>query len=283
MSRGHILILEDDLLVRLACTAALEEAGLTVVEAGDLASARHAIKANDFDLQVLTVDVPDGDGLDLCHEVRLSGYNGPILIQSGYDWSEKYLAAMRAGASDFLTKPYSDQQFVERVELLLGMPPIVRRSSRSSRSSGSNAPTAPAYALPVIASALAALQFIRPIPGSMPRHPKGEGENENKDVRLLPLNEPEAEALQASLEALRDLLAQAEPPQAEIDKHRAVLVGLVSSVGAWVGGRATVVTDELLKNSARIAVGVLVAKAMGLRLDLIHIVASLAGIGVVDH
>lgn len=277
-SRPRILFQDDDFLTRLHGEEPLVEAGLEVVSVGDNESARRAILQADrsFDVVVLNGRLPDGRGIDLCTELRQSGLDVPILMQSGDSHFEVYREAMRAGVSDYLEKPWSQVELLERVQLLLDMPPIARQiGSKSVSPNGSNIPTAESYCIERIRSALAHLSEIRPIKGTLPIYAPNTDEHKRKDARPIALSEPEVDDLLATLKAIQIHLAHNANDIDEQTRLQATLLGFIHSAGSWLGGRANVVTDESLKLFVRVGVTLYVFHLSGLRVDLLHILVAL--------
>jgi DNA-binding response OmpR family regulator len=69
---AHVLIVEDETLLRQSLAAYLERCGHTVAQAASLAEARCQLAANPFDALILDVGLPDGDGLELLHEAGVA-------------------------------------------------------------------------------------------------------------------------------------------------------------------------------------------------------------------
>lgn len=118
MKKATLLIVEDDLNILRANTAALELEGYRVLAAETLESARSAAKACPPDLILLDILLPDGNGLDFCGELR--GESGVrILFLSALGEKADVLAGLRAGGDDYIAKPYDMDELILRVEALL--------------------------------------------------------------------------------------------------------------------------------------------------------------------
>jgi DNA-binding NtrC family response regulator len=115
---ARVLLVEDERLIRWALRSALEAEGLEVVEAGTVADGRAALAAADPDAVLCDVRLPDGSGLDVVRQAAADQPDVPVLVITAYGSVEDAVAAMRAGAYDYLTKP------VEPAVLL----PLVRRA-----------------------------------------------------------------------------------------------------------------------------------------------------------
>ncbi len=121
-----ILILEDDAGTCRLLRAALTEAGLGVETYGSLLHARSAIRAEEFDLYLLDLSLPDGDGLTLCPAIRARSQN-PIIMLTMRGAIADIEKGLDQGADDYITKPFQVREVVARVRAQL------RRSMRASQ------------------------------------------------------------------------------------------------------------------------------------------------------
>jgi two-component system KDP operon response regulator KdpE len=108
------LIVEDELQLRRLVRTALEAEGLSVEEAATLREGLREASRCRPDLIVCDLGLPDGDGIDLVREVR-SWLGTPILILSARTAEDAKIAALDAGADDFVTKPFSVGELMARV------------------------------------------------------------------------------------------------------------------------------------------------------------------------
>ena len=114
-----ILLLEDDFFLRDGLCVLLEKEGYTVQSARDCAEARALMGKSCFDLAILDVMLPDGSGLEICQELRLSGNPVPILFLTACDEEYQIVRGLDAGADDYVTKPFKMLEFLSRVRALL--------------------------------------------------------------------------------------------------------------------------------------------------------------------
>lgn len=117
MHRATILIIEDDADIMRANRMALELEGYRVLEAGTLAKGREVVEAEEPDLILLDIMLPDGNGLEYCQQLRGGGIR--ILFLSALNSKEDTLTGLRAGGDDYITKPYLIDEMLARVEVLL--------------------------------------------------------------------------------------------------------------------------------------------------------------------
>jgi DNA-binding response OmpR family regulator len=117
-----ILIVEDNdelravLMEHLGAEAAFEPAGAaTLAEASRLLSAAEAR----FDVVVLDVNLPDGDGRDFCAQLRQQGHNMPIIMLTGTSEETDVVRGLNAGANDYICKPFRAKELLARINVQL--------------------------------------------------------------------------------------------------------------------------------------------------------------------
>ncbi len=118
----RLLLVEDDASLAKVMVRGLSEEGHAVDHASTVAGASDAMAVNDYDLLVLDLGLPDGDGVDLCRSVRDSGVGLPILMLTARDGLSDKVAGLDAGADDYLTKPFAYPELAARVRALLRRP-----------------------------------------------------------------------------------------------------------------------------------------------------------------
>jgi DNA-binding response OmpR family regulator len=119
-----ILLVEDNPHILKVNRAMLERAGYQVLCAKTASEARALIRQQTFDLLILDIMLPDGDGVALCRELRAPQDNArtaalPILFLSAKRESNDIVAGLQAGGDDYLPKPYNLSVLLARVEALL--------------------------------------------------------------------------------------------------------------------------------------------------------------------
>lgn len=119
---GAILVVEDDANLRMALRDNLEDEGHAVAEAPTLAAADARVAAARFDLIVLDVMLPDGDGYTWCRRLRAAGDRTPVLMLTARALEDDLVTGLDAGADDYLTKPYRLRELLARVRALLRRP-----------------------------------------------------------------------------------------------------------------------------------------------------------------
>ena len=114
----HILIVEDEADIRRFVRLTLETEGHTVHEAATLQRGLIEAGTRRPDLVVLDLGLPDGDGVDLIRELRTWSAT-PIIVLSARSAEASKIAALDAGADDYLVKPFGSGELTARVRAQL--------------------------------------------------------------------------------------------------------------------------------------------------------------------
>lgn len=116
--RIRILLAEEDAVLRAALQSALVNAGYTVESCWDGARAQVWANSGLFHLLILDPILPVRSGFEVCCALRKNAVNTPVLMLGPLDLNHK-LAGFKAGADDYLSKPFELLEFEIRVEALL--------------------------------------------------------------------------------------------------------------------------------------------------------------------
>jgi DNA-binding response OmpR family regulator len=113
-----ILLIEDNPDIMNINASALKLRGYDVLCAEAIEPGREILARRDVDCVVLDILLPDGNGIDLCMELKQT-YDIPILFLSALDKNEDIVDGLRAGGDDYLSKPYDLEVLIARIEALL--------------------------------------------------------------------------------------------------------------------------------------------------------------------
>ncbi|MCP3141753.1 response regulator transcription factor [Pyxidicoccus xibeiensis] len=115
-----ILVVEDDTNLRVALRDNLEhQGGYAVEEATTVREAREHLAKRSFQLILLDVMLPDGDGYSLCRALRDEGVATPVLMLTARTLEDDVVRGFEAGAQDYLGKPYRLRELLARVGALV--------------------------------------------------------------------------------------------------------------------------------------------------------------------
>lgn len=104
---NRILLLEDDAALGQGIRFALENDDVQVELCTALSQAQNILSGTNFDLLILDVNLPDGNGLDLLRNVRHCHSNVPVILLTANDLETDIVVGLESGADDYITKPFS--------------------------------------------------------------------------------------------------------------------------------------------------------------------------------
>ena len=119
----RILIVEDETRIADFLQRGLRAEGHFPVVANDGESGLALALEGDFDLILLDMMLPGLHGREICQQLRMSKINTPLIILSAMDSLDDVIAGLRMGADDYMTKPFSFEELLARIET------VMRRSS----------------------------------------------------------------------------------------------------------------------------------------------------------
>lgn len=128
--KEKIFLLEDDAFLRDGLCELLSKEDYSVTSASSVKEAERIIKEKDFNLIILDVLLPDGNGFDLCGRIRALGISTPILFLTACDDEIQIVRGLDSGADDYVTKPFKLLEFMSRVRALLRRSSVTRFRSR---------------------------------------------------------------------------------------------------------------------------------------------------------
>jgi two-component system, NtrC family, response regulator PilR len=121
--RRDVLVVEDEPDLVATYERLLRRQGCRVVSAGSLVAALAAVERERPQLLITDLKLPDGDGLDVVRAVRARPAPPAVIVVTGYGNGASQDAALAAGATAFLTKPFSTAAFSKLVSSILAALP----------------------------------------------------------------------------------------------------------------------------------------------------------------
>ena len=115
----RILVVEDDLTLSAGVCFELDCNGYLSVAAYNCKKATQFIQNEHFDLAILDVNLPDGNGFDLCREFKAAWPELPVIFLTANDLETDVLNGFDMGAEDYVTKPFNMKILMRRVEVAL--------------------------------------------------------------------------------------------------------------------------------------------------------------------
>lgn len=119
MSKAKILLAEDDLSLSFVIKDNLQEAGFEVTHCSDGEAAWQQFQKKEFDICLLDINMPLRDGFSLAKKIRQQSDVIPILFLTAKSLQEDKIKGFQAGADDYITKPFSMQELLMRMEVFL--------------------------------------------------------------------------------------------------------------------------------------------------------------------
>jgi DNA-binding response OmpR family regulator len=113
----HILIVEDEVGIVQFLQQGLEEEGYTITSASDGLKGFECTQKENFDLILLDWMLPKMTGLELCKSIRLKNTTTPIIFLTAKDTVQETIEGLKAGANDYIKKPFSFDELVERIKI----------------------------------------------------------------------------------------------------------------------------------------------------------------------
>ena len=117
-SELRVLVVEDDSNTRFELLDVLTSGGFDARACASAWEARREIESG-YDLVLLDVGLPDGDGLELCRELRRAGDSTPVIVVTAHGEPERIVRGLDTGADDYLTKPFDSAELLARVRSVM--------------------------------------------------------------------------------------------------------------------------------------------------------------------
>ena len=113
-----ILIVEDDIILNSGLCYNFQINGYDVEPQYNMKSAIDSLKSRNYDLIILDVNLNDGNGFEICKDIRKSS-NIPIVFLTACDLEEDIMNGFKIGADDYITKPFNINIFIKKIEAIL--------------------------------------------------------------------------------------------------------------------------------------------------------------------
>ena len=117
-----ILVIEDDPTVGQFVKRGLEEQRWVVDLVADGEEGERLAASESYDLVILDMRLPGKSGLDVLHSLRARAFERPVLVLTAQDAVDAKVQTLRAGADDYVTKPFAFEELLARVEALARRP-----------------------------------------------------------------------------------------------------------------------------------------------------------------
>jgi two-component system, NtrC family, response regulator PilR len=187
---ARVLIVDDEADIRELLSMALSRMGLSVDAAGTGFEAEQFLQRHRYDLCLTDMRLPDGNGLDLLDHVSRHYPSTPVAVITAFGSAENAVAALKAGAFDYIAKPVALSQLRALVQSALKLPPAPTQAKKSGAPDASN----PAF--PELLGESVPMQQTRAIIAKLARsqapiHVRGEsGSGKELAARLIHLHGP---------------------------------------------------------------------------------------------
>lgn len=120
-----MFVLEDDEAIGIGLSYSLENEGYNVTLAKNVKEAKSIISSTTFDFYILDINLPDGNGYEVCRLIKEKG-DLPVIFLTAYDDEVNVVAGFDLGADDYITKPFRIRELMARIKSVL------RRYSKDS-------------------------------------------------------------------------------------------------------------------------------------------------------
>jgi DNA-binding NtrC family response regulator len=124
MSSLHVLVIDDEPALRQILASAVSKAGYSVDQASGVIQATSKLARGDVDVALCDIKMPDGNGIELVRNTRAAGIETTFIMVTGFASVETAVEALKAGATDYITKPVRFEEVAHRlsqIEALRGL------------------------------------------------------------------------------------------------------------------------------------------------------------------
>ncbi len=125
----RILLVEDDDRVASFLERGLRAEGYFIVRASDGKEGLELATEGDFNLILLDIMLPGLNGLEVCQALRIKKFDTPIIMLTAMDQSQDIVKGLKLGADDYVTKPFSYDELLARIEVVVRRSPVNQKNS----------------------------------------------------------------------------------------------------------------------------------------------------------
>lgn len=126
-SKGRVLIVDDEAMVRELLLISVESFGFDCVEASDGLQAMKILEGQSFDVVVTDMVMPEVGGMELLEHIRVNYPRVGVIVVTGYMGVFSYVDVIQAGASDFIVKPFNSDELEAKINRILREQEMVRQ------------------------------------------------------------------------------------------------------------------------------------------------------------
>ncbi len=137
---ARVLVVDDEPDIRELLERTLLKMGLGVASVGTVSEAKERLKGERFDLCLTDMRLPDGEGLELVRHIGALGADVPVAVITAYGSAENAVAALKAGAFDYVSKPIGLEQLRALVKSALSLPDRAQAPAKGQQLLGDSAP-----------------------------------------------------------------------------------------------------------------------------------------------
>lgn len=128
----NILLVEDDVTLAMGIEYSLKNEGFNVKTVGKIKDAKEKISNSHIDIILLDVNLPDGNGYELCKEVRVDS-EVPIIFLTACDEEVNIVMGLDLGADDYITKPVRVRELVARINAVARRKGVVSKDKEDNK------------------------------------------------------------------------------------------------------------------------------------------------------
>jgi two-component system response regulator PilR (NtrC family) len=137
---AQVLVVDDEPDIRELLERTLIKMGLGVASVGTVSEAKERLNAERFDLCLTDMRLPDGEGLELVRHIATLGADLPVAVITAYGSAENAVAALKAGAFDYVSKPVGLEQLRALIKSALSLPDRAQPPAKGQQLLGESAP-----------------------------------------------------------------------------------------------------------------------------------------------